>query len=110
VVAACSNGNVALVEDMAARAGLPWDRVLGAEPTRSYKPQPETYLGSCRLLGIEPHRALMVAAHNNDLLHARAAGLRTAFVPRPTERETEAAPGVDLSASDFLDLADRLGC
>jgi 2-haloacid dehalogenase len=109
-VAPCSNGNVALITDMAAQAGLPWDVVLGAEPTRAYKPDPETYLGSCRLLGIEPHEALMVAAHNFDLDAAQACGLRTAFVPRPTERDTVAGPDVDLTAVDFVALAVALGC
>ena len=30
--------------NMAKRAGLPWDAVLGAEAARAYKPQPEAYL------------------------------------------------------------------
>jgi 2-haloacid dehalogenase len=110
VVAPCSNGNIALIVDMAKRADLPWDVVLGAEPTRAYKPDPEAYLGSCRMLGIEPREALMVAAHNIDLDAARRCGLRTAFVPRPTERETEPGPGVDVSGADFVALAEALGC
>jgi 2-haloacid dehalogenase len=32
VIAPCSNGNIALIVNMAKRAGLPWDVVLGAEP------------------------------------------------------------------------------
>lgn len=110
VVAPCSNGNVALIVDMAKRAGLPWDVVLGAEPARAYKPMPEAYLASCWMLGLAPHEVLMVAAHNPDLDAARACGLQTAFVPRPTERETEPGAGVDLAVEDFADLATRLGC
>ena len=34
VIAPCSNGNIALIVDMAKRGGLPWDVVLGAEPAR----------------------------------------------------------------------------
>jgi 2-haloacid dehalogenase len=59
---------------------------------------------------------MMVAAHNNDLKAARAQGMKTAFVARPTEhgpgQSTDLAPDpgcVDLSAKDFVDLAARLG-
>jgi 2-haloacid dehalogenase len=110
VIAPCSNGNIALIVEMAKRAGLPWDVVLGAEPARAYKPMPEAYLASCRMLDLAPEQVLMVAAHNFDLDAARACGLRTAFVPRPTERDVAAGPGVDLAVDDFLDLAERLAC
>jgi 2-haloacid dehalogenase len=59
----------------------------------------------------------MVAAHNNDLKAAKAQGLRTAFVARPTEhgpgQSTDLAPDpacADISAADFVALAARLGC
>ena len=45
ILATLSNGNVALMVNMAKRAGLPWDAILGAEVARAYKPQPEAYLG-----------------------------------------------------------------
>ena len=94
VIAPCSNGNIALIVNMAKRAGLPWDVVLGAEPARAYKPVPEAYLASCRMLDLAPAEVLMVAAHNVDLDAARACGLRTAFVPRSTERDLVAGPDV----------------
>jgi 2-haloacid dehalogenase len=58
---------------------------------------------------------MMVAAHNGDLAAAGACGLRTAFVPRPTEHgpgqtsDLRPDPGVDLVASDLIDLARQLG-
>ena len=115
-LATCSNGNVALIVNMARRAGLPWDAVLGAEVLRRYKPDPEVYLGSAELLGVAPRECLMVAAHNGDLIAAGALGLRTAFVGRPTEygpgqtRDLAPERPFDVVASSFLDLADRLGC
>jgi 2-haloacid dehalogenase len=110
VIAPCSNGNIALIVNMAKRAGLPWDVVLGAEPARAYKPEPEAYLASCRMLDLAPSEVLMVAAHNSDLAAAHACGLQTAFVSRPTERDVVADPDVDLSADDFEDLASKLDC
>ena len=45
---------MALLVDMAKHAGLPWDMVFGADLFGHYKPDPETYLGACRLLGLAP--------------------------------------------------------
>ena len=110
MIAPCSNGNIALIVNMAKRAGLPWDVVLGAEPARAYKPEPEAYLASCRMLDLAPAEVLMVAAHNGDLVAAHDCGLQTAFVARPTERDLVADPVVDLTADDFEDLATKLDC
>ena len=114
IVAAVSNGNVALITDLAKHAGLPWDCILGAELARHYKPDPECYLTAVELLGLEPGQALMVAAHPDDLRAAAAVGLRTAFIPRPAEHGGTGAPpppegAWDLEAADFVDLAARLG-
>lgn len=116
VLSTMSNGNVALLVDMAKRAGLPWDVVLSAEIARHYKPDPEAYLSVPRLLGVEPAEVLMVAAHKDDLDGAARAGLRTAFVTRPLEfgdpalKDLAPDPRFDVNAKDFLDLARQLGC
>jgi len=114
-IAPLSNGNVALLNNMAKRAGLPWDLILSTELTRKYKPQPEAYLGAVSLLGLGPGEAMMVAAHNSDLAAASALGLRTAFVPRPKEhgpgQKSDLTPESpwDVVAPDFNALADALG-
>jgi 2-haloacid dehalogenase len=116
ILATLSNGNVALIVNMAKRAGLPWDAVLGAEVAGHYKPQPEAYLITAALLGLRPEQCLMVAAHNGDLAAARSFGLRTAFVPRPQEygpdgpKDVTPAQPWDVIARDFEDLASQLGC
>ena len=116
VIAPLSNGNVALLLNMAKRAGLPWDAILGAEVAGAYKPRPEAYLRTADILGLRPEQLCLVAAHNDDLKAARACGLRTAFVPRPAEhgpgqtRDLEPVEPWDWIARDFIELADRLGC
>ena len=116
ILATLSNGNVALLVNMARRAGLPWDAILGAEVTRLYKPQPGCYLGTAALLGLKPAECALVAAHNNDLAVARGLGFHTVFVARPTEhgpgqtKDLTAEHDWDVVARDFLDLAARLGC
>ena len=115
IIAALSNGNVAMMTNLARYAGLPWDCILGAELARAYKPDPKTYLTGVELLGLEPRQVMMVAAHAGDLLAAGALGLRTALVPRPLERGPAAAPepiasgAFDVVADDFRDLAAKLG-
>ena len=114
IIAPVSNGHIALIVDMARHAGLPWDAVLGAELARAYKPAPEVYLASVAALGLEPHDAAMVAAHNGDLEAAQALGFKTAFVRRPTEHgpgqttDLEPAGEYDLVAEDLIDLAQQL--
>lgn len=115
IIAPNSNGNIALMLDMAKRAGMPWDAILGADVTRAYKPAPAAYLGSVASAGVSPADAMMVAAHNADLVAAAGCGLRTAFVPRPAEhgpgQSSDLRPdhAFDVVARDFLDLADQLG-
>lgn len=116
VLATLSNGNVALLVNMAKRAALPWDAVLGAEVARAYKPQPEAYQRTAAFLGLAPQQCMMVAAHGGDLTAALACGFRTAFVPRPLEHgpgkasDSGAAGNWDVTAQDFKELARQLGC
>lgn len=116
ILATMSNGNVALMVNMAKNAGLPWDMILGSEPARNYKPVPAVYLTGADWLGLAPEQVMMVAAHNGDLRAARALGFRTAFVRRPTEhgpgqtRDLEAEEDWDQVVDGMDELADRLEC
>jgi len=116
VIAPNSNGHVALILNMAKRAGIPWDAILGAEIAHAYKPMPEEYLRNVEILGLHPAQVMMVAAHNADLVAARACGLGTAFVARPAEhgagQTTDLKPdhAYDVIALDFIDLAQQMGC
>ncbi|MHA1523726.1 MAG: haloacid dehalogenase type II [Alphaproteobacteria bacterium] len=102
ILATLSNGNVALMVNLARHAGLPWDAILGAEIAQNYKPQPVAYGRTAQLLGLAPGQCMMVAAHNSDLAVARQLGFRTAYVNRPTEH----GPGqkTDLCAEESWDV------
>jgi len=116
IISPLSNGNVALLTNMAKFASLPWDLIMSAELFEHYKPDPETYLGAAKLLCMKPEQVMMVAAHNHDLKAAQKLGLKTAFVARPSEygplqKYDFAATGDwDITARDFGSIADRLGC
>jgi len=115
IIAPLSNGNIRLMLDLAKRAGLPWDAILGAETAQAYKPKPEAYLRTAEILMLEPRQVCLVAAHNYDLAAARRCELRTAFIPRPTEHgpgqatDLEPEQDWDAVASDLEDLASQLG-
>lgn len=115
VTATLSNGNVALLVNMAKHAGLPWDCVLSAELIGRFKPDPEVYRTAARWLGFEPGQVMMVAAHPFDLAAAQRAGLRTAYIPRPAERgpggwmEPVGDTVFDIVAPDLGALATQLG-
>ncbi len=114
IIAPCSNGSIALMTRLARYARLPWDCILGAEIAQDYKPKASVYLASCAALRLAPEDVMMVAAHNDDLVAARAAGLKTAFVARPTEygpkqsKDLTAEEDWDIIESDFQKLAERL--
>jgi 2-haloacid dehalogenase len=115
IIAPLSNGNIALMTDLAKRSGLPWDCILGAELVRHYKPDREVYQSAADFLNLAPANVMMVAAHLGDLRAARAVGLKTAFVPRPLEYGPAGKPDLsstglaDIEAKDFNDLAKQLG-
>jgi 2-haloacid dehalogenase len=113
IISTFSNGNVALLTNMAKRAGLPWDLILSAELVRHYKPDPEIYLMVPDLLDMRSGEVMLVAAHPNDLHAAQTHGLRTAYVPRPLEyspggKSEPPNPSFDLIVDDFVELAKKL--
>ena len=115
IIAPLSNGNIRLMLDMAKRAALPWDAILGAEIAQAYKPAPEAYLRNAEALMLSPIRVCLVAAHNDDLAAARRCGLSTVFIPRSTEHgpgqttDLEPEENWDVVANGMEDLATRLG-
>lgn len=114
VVGPLSNGNTALLVDMAKAAGLGWDVILGSDISQAYKPSLDAYRKPAAMLRLDPGEVMLAAAHNDDLAGARAAGLATAFVARPTEhgphqaRDLAPAGNWDLAATSITELAGQL--
>ena len=90
--------------------------ILCAEVFRKYKPDPDTYLGVARMFRVDPGEVMLVAAHNDDLAHARECGLQTAYIERPHEFGADQVKDVSplsdntYHATSFEHLADKLGC
>jgi 2-haloacid dehalogenase len=122
ILATQSNGNIALIVNMAKFSNLNWDVVLGAEVIGHYKPEPEAYLKACNALDLKTEECLMVAAHDDDLKAARLQGMKTAYVHRPFEYGRDKMFDIaqvndykgdrvwDIVSSDLNDLAKQLGC
>lgn len=117
VITPLSNGGIGLLTYMAKRAGLPWDVVLGAEVFQAYKPDPRTYRGVARVMGVKPEEVMMVATHHTDLDAAQDAGLQTAYIERPDEmgprkelKDDSPQERHPLHFKDLNALADSLGC
>ena len=115
-LATLSNADVAAVIDISKRAQLPWDAVFAAEMAGVFKPDPVIYRMAATYLGLEPDEIMMVASHKYDIRAAGSLGFRTAFVARPLEFGVDGEVDVaysnefDINASDFIDLAEQLGC
>jgi 2-haloacid dehalogenase len=122
ILATQSNGNIALIVNMAKFSNLNWDVVLGAEVIGHYKPEPESYLKACNALDLKTDECLMVAAHDDDLKAASLQGMKTAYVHRPFEYGRDKMFDIaqvndykgdrvwDIVSSDLNDLAKQLGC
>jgi 2-haloacid dehalogenase len=115
LLAPCSNGNIALMADLARRNDWYWDAILGSEIAGDFKPKPRVYLAACEAFNLAPSDCMMVAAHTRDLVAAAQCGLQTGHIARPDEfgpSTGEPAPTapVDLAGKDLADLATKLGC
>jgi 2-haloacid dehalogenase len=115
-LATLSNADVSAVVNISKRAGLPWDAIFAAEMAGVFKPDKAIYLMAATYLGLDPSEIMMVACHKYDIRAAAGFGFHTAFVARPLEFGAGAHADVafedefDINASDFLDLAEQLGC
>jgi 2-haloacid dehalogenase len=112
LIAPVSNGNVALMSDLARRNNFHWDAILGADLARDYKPKAAVYLAAADAFNLQPSQCMMCAAHSGDLKAAADNGLRTAFIARPQERpgESETAPtvAVNIAVRSIEELSDKL--
>jgi 2-haloacid dehalogenase len=114
-VAALSNAGMATVISVAKRGEVPFDAVLTGELVHAYKPSLDVYRAASTYLGFPPDEIMMVAAHKFDLKAAKAAGFKTAYIPRPLEigpeTKVDRSPEtfIDIVADDLIELSGRIG-
>jgi 2-haloacid dehalogenase len=114
IVGTMSNGNVALLTNVAKHADLDWDVILSAELARLYKRDLDCYRYNVALLDRPLSRVMMVAAHPGELDAVSHMGMKTAFVHRPNEfgdhgQSLPPDQHVDLACDGLDELATALG-
>jgi 2-haloacid dehalogenase len=117
IVAPLSNGNVALMTNLAKFGGLPWDLILGSDLVQHYKPDREMYVSAPSYLDLKPDLVMMCAAHVFDLQAARSYGLRTGFIYRPNEYgdgtvgvpDNAQSGDFDVVSVSIVNLAQQIG-
>jgi 2-haloacid dehalogenase len=107
--------STSLILDVSRHNRLTWDCIVSCEMIGIYKTRPEAYQTCAKWLGHQPGELVMVACHDSDLMAAREAGYRTAFVARPAEwgaadpPDQIPNPAHDIVVTDFGQLATRFG-
>ncbi|WDQ14783.1 haloacid dehalogenase type II [Rhodopirellula sp. P2] len=83
-----------------------FEKRYSVDQLKKYKPHPAPYQMVLDDLGVQPHEALMVAAHAWDLAGAKSVGMQTAFVKRPGTALYPNVQKPDVIVNDLNELAD----
>lgn len=108
---ALSNGSPTGIPAQLTNAGIidRFEMVVSVEEAGRFKPDPAPYGVALQRTGVAPEEALMVAAHDWDIIGARAVGIAGAFVTRPGVVWTVPHDLPKLTPVDIAALASDLG-
>ncbi len=109
-VVTLTNSVAAVAEDQLQASGLRSliDAVYSADQVRRLKPAPEPYRLVVDDQRVDPAGAVLIAAHDWDVVGASAVGLRAAFVSRDGQEPLPAADPPDLIATSLSGVAEQL--
>lgn len=103
-----SNGDPDMLETAKKYHKVPFDRVISVKEANSFKPHVATYTRAAEIIGLRMDEVLFVANHAFDVIGAKAAGMRAAFINR-RERPFERTPyQPDITVRTMADLADAM--
>ncbi|EXJ82179.1 haloacid dehalogenase, type II [Capronia coronata CBS 617.96] len=97
-----ANGSTRLQLDLVKSAGLHYDMLFSSELLGFYKPAPESYQATMKLLKLKSDECVMVAAHASDLKGAKAVGMKTVYVYRWTDDIREDQEVVRMANDAYL--------
>jgi 2-haloacid dehalogenase len=108
---ALSNGSSVGIPAQLTNAGIVdrFEQIISVEEVARFKPDPAPYENALHRIQVEPANALMVAAHDWDIIGARAVGIPGAFITRPGVVWSVPHPLPDLTPPDIGELATALG-
>ncbi len=85
-----------------------FDQRLSIEDIEIYKPNLAAYDWALKKMNVEPHDAMLVAAHGWDIAGAKAANMQAVFVARPGKALYPLAKEPDFIVNGIDELADKL--
>jgi 2-haloacid dehalogenase len=108
MVIGLSNASRRVLTGLSDSSRMRWHQLLSAEDAGTYKPDPAIYELVLNSVPARANPPLMAAAHAWDLRAAAAAGMRTAYVPRPDGDPPGPDDSFDLYATSIEDLRAKL--
>lgn len=103
-----SNGDPDMLEQAKRHHGVPFEAVISVAEAGAFKPHRATYTKAAELLGMRMEEVLFVANHEFDVVGAKAAGMRTAFIDRRRRPFARWPHQPDLIVPSMTALADAL--
>lgn len=109
-MATLTNGSSDAAADQIAHANLQrfFEQILSVDDVERFKPAPQVYLLASVRLGVDVDEMLLVAAHDWDVVGARAVGMNGAYLARPGAVWSLPDPMPELVAENLTALADLL--
>ena len=104
------NGSAEVAKALLQRAGIAalFEATLSVEDAKHWKPHPAAYQYALRKLGVESGDAALVAAHAWDVMGAKRAGLRAAYVSRVEKRFEPAMDEPSLAGESIAEVVEKL--
>ena len=85
-----------------------FEETFSVDSVEKFKPHSSPYQYAADQLGVKLSDVMMVAAHGWDMAGATRAGMRAAFLSRPSQALYPLAPEPELTAPTLLELAEKL--
>jgi 2-haloacid dehalogenase len=110
VLAVLSNGSPNMVENCLKNSGLRelFAAVVSVDDVRAFKPSPVVYQYAATKLGCSIGESRLISSNPFDVIGAKTAGMRTAWLNRSGARFDTLGEPPDITVSSLTQLRDRL--
>jgi 2-haloacid dehalogenase len=108
LTALLSNGDEAMLRELAATLPVPVDHIFAADQAGFYKPHPAIYELPLKVLGLDRSEVLHVAGSASDVMGARSFGLPCAWSNRGRDYVLEPDLGPDFEFPDLTGVLSLL--